>query len=292
VAPTGTTAAPAATPTAAENTFATESDALRFTPYYTMFDTGLPDEDDPDEFVILRPFVPFSTGDERTELQAYMTASSDPETYGQLTTYIVDAPLPDGPIRVSANAESSPEISQRISLDNQGEGGSEVRFGDLQLIPVADGLIYIRPYYVSVPQNSAEVDSVTELRFVIVSYNDRSVLEPTIGEALERLFPGFDADVGDRLPPEAGDEIVETEDGTSTDTDAGDTTDTEAEATDTTVDSSVPLSGDATELLLQAEQLFIEADEALVAGELGTYQEKVQQAQTLVAEAVSILEDG
>ena len=41
-------------------------------------------------------------------------------------------------------------------------------------------------------------DSVTELRFVIVSYNDRSVLEPTIGEALARLFPGFEGDVGDR----------------------------------------------------------------------------------------------
>ncbi len=273
--------------TAAENTFATESDALRFTPYYTMFDTSAQGEDDPDEFVILRPFVPFSTGDERTELQAYMTASSDPETYGQLTTYIVDAPLPDGPIRVSANAESSPEISQRISLDNQGEGGSEVRFGDLQLIPVADGLIYVRPYYVSVPQNSAEVDSVTELRFVIVSYNDRSVLEPTISEALGRLFPGFDADVGDRLPPEAGDEIVDTEDGTET-TD-GEPTDPGTGSGDT-LDSSVPLSGDVTELLLQADQLFLEAEVALADGDLGVYQEKIEQAQILVAEAVSILE--
>ena len=38
------------------------------------------------EFVLFRPFVPFSTNDTRTQLQAYMTASSDPETYGKLTT--------------------------------------------------------------------------------------------------------------------------------------------------------------------------------------------------------------
>ena len=39
-----------------------------------------------EDFVILRPFVPFSTTDQRTELQAYMTASSDPDDYGQLTS--------------------------------------------------------------------------------------------------------------------------------------------------------------------------------------------------------------
>ena len=40
--------------------FATESNAARFTPYYTMFRSGLTGEE---EFVILRPFVPFSTND-------------------------------------------------------------------------------------------------------------------------------------------------------------------------------------------------------------------------------------
>ena len=54
----------------------------RFTPYYTMFRDAAGDGDD--EFVILRPFVPFSRDDQRTELQAYMTASSDPDNYGQL----------------------------------------------------------------------------------------------------------------------------------------------------------------------------------------------------------------
>ena len=82
-----------------------------------------------EEFVIFRPFVPFSTADQRTQLQAYMTASSDPETYGELTTYIVVPPegesLPDGPLRVASSSESTEEISLRISLDNQGDGGTQ-----------------------------------------------------------------------------------------------------------------------------------------------------------------------
>ena len=124
-----------------------------------------------EEFVMLRPFVPFSSNDARTELQSYMTASSDPDSYGKLTTYIVEDPtgnLPDGPLRVAGQAESTEAISRRISLDNVGDGGTQVRFGDLQVIPVGDGLIYVRPYYVSVPQNSADVGSVTEYRAVIV----------------------------------------------------------------------------------------------------------------------------
>ncbi|MGI9646357.1 MAG: UPF0182 family protein [Ilumatobacteraceae bacterium] len=266
--------------TAAEDTFATESDADRFIPYYTMFDTRTPDVDE-DEFVILRPFVPFSTGDERTQLQAYMTASSEPETYGQLATYIVDdtnRALPDGPIRVAENAESQEEISRRISLDNQGEGGSEVRFGDMQLIPVADGLIYVRPYYVAVPQGSSEVGSVTAFRSLIVSYNDRSVLEDTLGEALARLFPGFEGDVGDRVTTAAEPDPL----------DSGGETDDPDDPDDP--DEPIFVSGDAGELLAQADQLFIEADEALAEGDLGTYQEKIDQARALIAEAVNLLD--
>ena len=57
---------PTATITAAEQTFASESDAARFTPYYTVFNTSLPEDPTKNEFVMFRPFVPFSTNDTRT----------------------------------------------------------------------------------------------------------------------------------------------------------------------------------------------------------------------------------
>ena len=258
---------------AARDTFATESDANRFIPYYTLFNTNLPGESVDEKFVMLRPMVPFSTGDERTELQAYMTASSDPDTYGELTTYIVEADngLPDGPLRVASNAESTRAISQRISLDNVGDGGSQVRFGDLQVVPVSGGLIYVRPYYVSIPQNSGDVRAVTEYRAVIVTYNETSVLEDTVGEALAVLFPGFEGDLG---------EVVET----ATEPEADD-----PEVTEEEPDESPVVDGDAASLVNRADELFLEADEALVDGDLGLYQEKIDEARQLVAEAVELL---
>jgi uncharacterized membrane protein (UPF0182 family) len=267
-----------ATQTAAQSTFADESSTGRFIPYYTMFDTSLPGEERDEEFVILRPFVPFSTNDQRTELQAYMVASSEPDSYGKLTTYIVEevgGRLPDGPLRVAGNAESTEEISRRISLDNVGDGGSEVRFGDLQLVPVADGLIYVRPYYVSVPQNSADVSAVTEYRAVIVSYNDRSVLASTVSEALAELFPGFESDLG-----EAIEEPTEPDGGTDGD-DSGEPP--------TDPDPTTP-SDDPVELLERADQVFFEADAALADGDLGLYQSKIDEARQLIDDAFALLD--
>ncbi len=269
-------AAPDGAQTAAQSTFADESNTSRFIPYYTMFDTSAPGEPTNQDFVILRPFVPFSTNDARTELQAYMTASSAPETYGKLTSYIVEETnnrLPDGPLRVASQAESTEAISRRISLDNVGGGGTEVRFGDLQLIQVAQGLVWVRPYYLSVAQNSSEVTSVTEYRGVIVSYNDQAVLEDTVSEALTALFPGFNGEIGETIAeptePGGGGEDPST---ASPDPDPG------------------PSSDDPVALLEQADQAFVEADAALADSDLGLYQQKIAEARQLIADAFALLE--
>jgi hypothetical protein len=259
-----------------------------------MFDTDRDDE--VDEFVIFRPFVPFSTADTRVELQAYMTASSAPENYGKLTTYVVESgpggDLPDGPARVASNAESTPEISRRISLDNQTDGGTQVRFGDMQVVPVAGGLIYVRPYYVSVPLESADAREVTEFRAVIVSYDDRSVIAPTIGQALERLFPGFDGDVGDRVlaPGEEIPEDLDDFDSSATDPSADDPAVVDPDAPDdTTVDAPVDET-DPIAMLERVDLLFDEADAALRNGDLGEYQALVDDARAMLADALLLLD--
>jgi uncharacterized membrane protein (UPF0182 family) len=267
-------------PTAASTTFASESNVRRFTPYYTFFDTSPEGEPTDEEFVIFRPFVEFSTADQRTQLQAYMTASSEPDTYGELITYIVvpdeGDSLPDGPLRVASNAETEEEVSLRISRDNQGDGGSRVRFGDLQAIPVADGLIYVRPYYVTQPTDSAQVSEATEFREVIVTYNQNSVLAPTIGQALSELIPGFDADVGDRTGSTSS----------SVDVDDEELTDDTGEVEDGDV---VFLDENAEDVLVRLDQVLAEADEALENGELGVYQDKIDEAAELTAEAIDRL---
>src|SRR3954447_241927 len=186
---TGASTAPTAQDQQATE-FATESNSARFVPYYTMFRSGRTGKE---EFVILRPFVPFSTNDRRTELQAYLTASSDPDTYGQLVSYVVQQdPLPAGPLRVADQAESEQDISPRLSLQANVETQTRVVFGDLQLVPVSKGLLYIRPVYVV-------SSDVPEFRYVIVSTGSNAVMGTDLESALSQLFPGFEQALGDRV---------------------------------------------------------------------------------------------
>jgi uncharacterized protein len=244
---------------------ATESSASRFVPYYTLFRNTATGND---EFVILRPYVPFSSDDVRTELQAYMTASSDPDTYGDLTAYVVTGDLPDGPRTVSNTIDNEPDISQQVTL--QTGGGNTVHYGDLQLVPVSDGLIWIRPFYALVPQGGSDSNAtVAEYRFVIASEGDRAAIGASLGEALGKLFTDFSVDLGDRVgPPEPPPET-----GTETPPDGG----AEPDAT-------------PADLLADAQQLLADADAELRAGELGEYQEKVNQAGDLIDRALEQLD--
>ncbi len=244
---------------------ASESSTNRFIPYYSMF--GSPSGEGT-EFVLLRPFVPFSRADERTELQAYMTASSDPETYGQLTAYVVEPQLPDGPRTVANQIDSEPLIAQQITL--QTGGGNRVRYGDLQLMPVADGLLWVRPFYAAVPQSTDRDTTVTSYRFVIVAYNDRAAFGESLGEALAKLFPGFEGDLGDRVGA-----VEEPEEGEPPPSDSG----TPAEST-------------PADLLAQADQLLADADLALESRDLAGYQENVEAAKALIDQAMDLLNAG
>lgn len=256
--------------------FATESNVDRFVPYYTMFRNGITGEE---EFVILRPFVPFSSDDRRTELQAYMTASSDPDTYGQLVSYVVDQEtLPAGPLRVADQAESEQQISRELSLQSNEETQTRVTFGDLQLFPVADGLIYVRPVYVV-------SGAVTEFRFVIVSNDNDAVLDTDLSSALARLFPGFDAEVGDRV-----DDPDEGADADGTDSGSDDGTDDPADDGDRG-DGDDPARGDdPAALVAEAETLYLEAQELLRQGDLGGYQERMDRVGQLIDELSDLLE--
>ena len=275
------------TDAAGSGEFATELNTERFVPYYTLMRNPSTGEN---EFVILRPYVPFSTDDGRTELQAYITASSDPDSYGRLTTYLLDQePLPAGPYRVATQAESEQLISREITLQDNEESGTDVLFGDMQIVPVADGLVYVRPFYVA-------IDGITEYRFVIVSNENRATFAGTMSEALADLFPGFDLDLPERSDTEettSASDAPASDDGSSTD----DASDDPAESTTDEPTLTVPDSPDerasTAELLLQAESLFAEADQLLRDGDLGGYQETIVRAEAFVQAALeSLTADG
>lgn len=234
------------------NDFAGESSAARFAPYYTMFHAA---GDADASFQLYRPFQPFSTTDQRKELIAYMTASSDPGSYGQLTAYeFPNNALPEGPNTIGAAMATDPKVSEAITL--LGQQGSQVAFGDLQMLNVAGGVVWIAPLYVE-----SETSGQPLLRRMIANYNGKVAIGNSIGDAMTQLFPGFSAEVGDVSG--------------TTPSDGG---------------NKPPVTGTtAKDLLQQAEELFNEAEAALKAGDFGTYGDKEAQARDLVQQALDLL---
>ena len=253
--------ADAGTTDAAPNAFAAEATSARFVPYYSVFQA--PGQTEP-SFQLLRPFVPFSTNDERKELQAFMLASSDIANYGQMTAYTVATPNVDGPATVAATIESDSRIAATITpLDL---AGSQVIYGDMQFVPVAGGLLYLRPLYVksdSTPQAS--------YRFMLASYNGNASFGSTIEEAIGNLFPGFRTDIGDVVG--SGGEPADPVD--------------PDDPQDPAVEPTVPGTGTPAELLAQAQVLFEQADAALP--DFARYDELNRQARQLIQDAVAAL---
>jgi uncharacterized protein len=246
--------------TAAQADLATESGTERFVPYYSMLRS--PGESQA-SFKLLRPFVPFSTDDSKRNLQAFMTASSDPQDYGALVAYEVTSPE-DGPFTVSNTMNTEASVSQQLSLLNI--EGTDVVFGDLQMVPLAGGLLWVRPVYVQPSVTDFRLTQPT-IELVLVSQNNNAAFGSSLSGALAKLFPGFDENIGDVV----GDTPVDNGDGTVT-----------------------PPTTDKTpaDLLDEAETLFAQADQALDDHDLATYQARVEQARALVQQAVDALGQG
>ena len=90
--------------------------------------------------------------------------------------------LPDGPALVAANIASEEDISAELTLLDQ--QGSQVRQGNLLLVPVGESLLYVRPLYTQ----AAGPTAVPELKKVIVTFNGNSYMRDTLGEALQAAF--------------------------------------------------------------------------------------------------------
>jgi uncharacterized membrane protein (UPF0182 family) len=145
-------------------------------PYYAMM--RLPGEQRP-EFIQMLPFTPAR----KDNLASWMVARSDGEHYGRLAVFqFPKQKVVFGPRQIVARINQDQAISPQITLWNQ--QGSEVLQGTLLVIPIEESLIYIRPLYLR-----SAGGRIPELKRVIVAYQNQIVMEETLDEALERLFP-------------------------------------------------------------------------------------------------------
>jgi len=251
-----------------------DASVLRFEPYYTMFHGG--DGLGDPTFSMLRPFVPFSADNARKELRAFMVVSSDPESYGSIRVFELGDPLPEGPATVAAEFGSDPVIAQQITLLDQ--RGSRVIFGDLQVVPVQRGLMYVRPLFVRPDDPSAKQIFV---RKFLVSYDNRVVMTDSLTEGVSRLIPGFTTDLGERV-----------DDGSAPPADTG-ADSSGGTATTTTLPAQDTTNLTAGELLVRADALFDEANAALAESppDFARYQAKLAQARELLRRAIALVGD-
>ncbi|MDQ1439156.1 MAG: uncharacterized protein QOK43_2785 [Acidimicrobiaceae bacterium] len=231
--------------------------AARMDPTYVLM--RLPHEQQ-ERFLILQPFVFHSEGDKQQNLSAFVTAKSDPgPDYGKLQAFVMPRDIQvDGPLLVHARMLSNSAVSEAISL--LGRTSSEVRMGNLLVLPIGDSLLYVRPMYVL-----ASANKVPELQRVIVVSGTKVVMGRTLSEALTLSFgsapptleedrSGVDGVTPGPSPPQPG------------------------------VGGPAP-NATVQQLLDQAQAAYDAAKAALAKGDLGEYQRQVNLMADLINRA-------
>jgi uncharacterized protein len=266
----GTAGADPSTQVTNEQGQVTGAQAARIAPYYQLLQ--LPNQSGEvsrqAEMVLMRPYVPFSEDDRSQLLTAFMAARMDPGHYGELVVYeMPSGDLPDGPGIAAATIQADETVSELESL--LGRGGSEVLYGNLLLVPVDNALLYVQPFYV-VPE--AETRQLPQLERVIAAFGDDVVIEDTLQEALVALFgervatqerPGTPSE----QPPPEGEQPPEGE----------------------PPEDGGTAADEIARLLERADRLFQQADTALEESDLATYQQRINEARALVAQANELL---
>ncbi len=146
-------------------------------PYYTIM--KLPEVGKREEFILMVPFSPAK----KENMISWMAARCDGEDYGKLLVFnFPKQKLVYGPKQIESRIDQHPEISQQLTLWNQ--GGSRVIRGSLLVIPINQSIIYIEPLYIAAEDGGG----LPELKRVIVESGNKIVMEKNLEDALYKLF--------------------------------------------------------------------------------------------------------
>ncbi|MGR6965821.1 UPF0182 family membrane protein [Geodermatophilus sp. URMC 61] len=120
----------------------------------------------------------------RENLSSFVSASSAPETYGQIQVLTLPGNTPfRGPQQVQQSFITNNQVRPDLTLFNSAE--SRAVFGNLLTLPIGDnGLLYVEPLYV---EGTGE-NSFPLLQKVLVNYGDRVGYANTLAEALDQVF--------------------------------------------------------------------------------------------------------
>ena len=249
--------------------YGSSTETVKTAPYYEVL--ALPGQTQP-EFSLLLPFTPLS----KQNMASLLVARQDGENYGKLL--LLDFPknsLVFGPAQVEARISNAPEISSQLTLWDQ--AGSKVIRGNLLVVPVANSVMYFEPLYLQASQSP-----IPELTRVIVAYGDKVVMEPTLSDALVKIF-GEGAAIGTTTTAVGG-TTTTTGGTTTTTTPSSTTTTTPNSTTTTTAGTGTTLPSDPAALIALANSLYSQALDAQRSGDWARYGQLIDKlGEVLVA---------
>jgi uncharacterized protein len=231
-----------------------DRDQVPMRPYYVLM--RLPG-DTQETFVLIMPFAP----EGRQNMVAWMAARSDPggqvtaddplgSEYGSILSFEFPSGVNvDGPTQVFSRINQDPTFSQQRTL--LGTGGSQIVFGDLLVIPIDTGLLYVDPVYV----RSSQANAIPELKRVLVVNGGTVGVGNNLAEALSQTIGAPVPSGGGGGPPPSGGGSVQQQ---------------------------------IAALLQRAQQHFAAARAALTAGNLATYQSEIEAASKAVSRAAAL----
>jgi uncharacterized protein len=213
-------------------------------PYYVTM--RIPGEEAA-EFVLIQPMVP----EGRPNMIAWVAARMDPGTYGERIAFRFPTDTStDGPAQIEARITQNDTIADQFGVWSR--SGSQIIRGNLLVLPIGeDGLLYVEPIFLQ-----AEGAPFPEFVRVIMVDQRRVAFAESVEEGLRQIL-------GEAEPPPVEEPVPEPSPGESPGASPG--------------ASPEPLPDDVAGLVAEAQRLYDEAQAALADGDLGTYQERIDE---------------
>lgn len=185
---------------------------------------------------------------------AWVAARMDPGVYGDRIAFqFPTSTSTQGPVQIEGRIGADDAISEQFTLWSN--AGSRVVRGNLLVLPIGeDGLLYVEPIFLQ-----AEGAPFPEFVRVIMADQRRVAFAETVEEGLRQLLGEAEPP-----PPEIPDPV---------DPDA--TPGPSPSPGESPGGTPGELPEDVAGLVVEAQRLYDEAQAALDAGDLGTYQERI-----------------
>ena len=230
-------------------------------PYFVIM--KLPGEEK-EEFVLIMPFRPRG---ERKNSIAWLAARSDGENLGKLLVFrFTETTVVLGPSQVESRIDQDTTVSRQLSLWDQ--AGSQVIRGNLLMIPIGESFLFVEPIYL---QSTASRFPELKRVVVVTGRNDPVIMEETLEQALavalgraEPSEPILDGPDGEPPTVEPTPAPGETPAATSTPR------------------PTTPLSDDVGDLIEQANDSFVRAQQLLQQGDFAGYGEEIAELQLIL----------